>query len=131
MRIMVIDDDSTFLFIFQKQIENTEGMEIVNESRNGLEAINYLKNGQDASGKKPDLIVLDLNMPVMDGWGFLNEYSKLCDNGASAVPICILSSTINQADFDLASTYDSVKTFFSKPVTSEQLKTMKKISEIY
>ncbi|MFT5596631.1 MAG: CheY-like chemotaxis protein [Flammeovirgaceae bacterium] len=131
MRIMVIDDDSTFLFIFRKQIEKIEGIEIVNESRNGLEAINYLKNGQDASSEKPDLIVLDLNMPVMDGWDFLNKYSLLCDKGASKVPICILSSTINQADFDRASTYDYVKTFFSKPVTSEQLETMKKISEIY
>ncbi|MFT6997214.1 MAG: CheY-like chemotaxis protein [Cryomorphaceae bacterium] len=128
---MVVDDDSTFLFIFRKQIEKIGDIEIVNESRNGLEAINYLKNGQNASSEKPDLIILDLNMPVMDGWAFLDEYSKLCDNGAARVPICILSSTINQADFDQASTYVSVKTFFSKPVTSEQLKTMQKISDIY
>ncbi len=127
---MVIDDDSTLLFIFRNQIEKIEDIEIVNESRNGLEALSFLKVAIDSSSGCPDLIVLDLNMPVMDGWDFLNEYGKLCDNGASEVPICILSSTINQADFDHASTYDSVKTFFSKPVTSGQLKTMKKISEI-
>jgi len=128
---MVIDDDSTFLFIFRKQIEKFDDLEIVNESKNGLEAINYLKKAMNESGSSPDLIALDLNMPVMDGWDFLDEYGKLCENGASKVPVCILSSTINQADFDRANTYEAVKSFFSKPLTSEQLKTMKKISEIY
>jgi CheY-like chemotaxis protein len=131
MRIMVIDDDSTFLFIFRKQIEKAEGFEIVNESRNGSEAMSYLKERFDQKKESPDLIVLDLNMPVMDGWDFLDEYIKICENGAQKVPVCILSSTINQADFDRANTYESVKSFFSKPITSEQLKTMKKISEIY
>ncbi|MCZ4409542.1 response regulator [Cryomorphaceae bacterium 1068] len=131
MRIMVIDDDSTFLFIFRKQIEKLEEIMIVNESRNGSEAISYLKGTINNLGEMPDLIVLDLNMPVMDGWDFLDEYVKICENGAQKVPVCILSSTINQADFDRANTYESVKSFFSKPITSEQLKTMKKISEIY
>ncbi len=131
MRIMVIDDDSTFLFIFRKQIEKLEDIEIVNESRNGSEAISYLKGVLNNLSEPPDLIVLDLNMPVMDGWDFLDEYGKLCENGTPKVPVCILSSTINQADFDRANTYDLVKSFFSKPITSEQLKTMKRISEIY
>lgn len=128
---MVIDDDSTFQFIFRKQIEKMEEIEIVNESRNGMEAVSFLKSLDDTAAVCPDLIVLDLNMPVMDGWDFLDEYGKICENGMSSIPICILSSTINQADFDRANTYDSVKSFFSKPITSEQLKTMKKISEIY
>jgi CheY-like chemotaxis protein len=128
---MVIDDDSTFQFIFRKQIEKIDEIEIVNESRNGKDAVNFIKSLDDSSTEKPDLIVLDLNMPVMDGWDFLDEYGKLCANGKSPIPICILSSTINQADFDRANTYDSVKSFFSKPITSNQLKTMKKISEIY
>jgi len=128
---MVIDDDSTFLFIFRKQIEKLEDINIVNESRNGLEAINYLKNNLNNTGALPDLIALDLNMPVMDGWDFLNEFGKVCEKDSFDAPVCILSSTINQADFDRANSYESVKTFFSKPITSEQLKTMKKISEMY
>jgi len=128
---MVIDDDSTFQFIFRKQIEKIEEIEIVNESCNGMEALAFLRSLDDSSAGSPDLIVLDLNMPVMDGWDFLDEYGKIDANSISSIPICILSSTINQADFDRANTYDSVKSFFSKPITSEQLKTMKKISEIY
>ena len=131
MKIMVIDDDSTFLFIFRKQIEKFEDVEIVNESKNGLEAVKYLKGAMNTEGNMPDLIALDLNMPVMDGWDFLAEYGKLCEKGAAKVPVCILSSTINQADFDRANTYDSVKSFFSKPLTSEHLTTMKKISAMY
>lgn len=131
MKIMVIDDDSTFLFIFRKQIEKTEEIEIVNESKNGMEALNALKSALDDRESWPDLIVLDLNMPVMDGWGFLDSYGDICSKASSNVPVCILSSTINQADFDRANTYESVKSFFSKPITSEQLHTMKKIAELY
>ncbi|MGB6037903.1 MAG: response regulator [Cryomorphaceae bacterium] len=131
MKIMVIDDDSTFLFIFRKQIEKFQDIEIVSESKNGLEAVNYLKGILKNEGSMPDLIALDLDMPVMNGWNFLDEYEKLCKSGATKIPVCILSSTINQADFDRADNYESVKSFFSKPLTSEQLTTMKKIAAMY
>jgi len=131
MKIMVIDDDSTFLFIFRKQIEKFQDIEIVNESKNGLEAVNYIKQAGKNGSEMPDLIALDLDMPIMNGWNFLDEYDKLCKVGAKTIPVCILSSTINQADFDRADNYDLVKSFFSKPLTSEQLTTMKKIAAIY
>ena len=130
-RIMVVDDDSTFQFIFKKQIEKFGQFEIVNESKNGSEAIQFIRSTKKEGGQLPELIVLDLNMPIMDGWDFLDEYGKLMSTGEGTIPICILSSTINQADFDKANTYTTVKSFFSKPVTSEQLQTMKKLAEIY
>jgi len=131
MKVMVIDDDSTFLFIFRKQIEKFEGGKIVNESGNGSEALSFLKNLAPTADHMPDLIALDLNMPIMDGWDFLDEYGKLCADGVIKAPVCILSSTINQADFDRANTYEIVKSFFSKPITSDQLAAMEKISKVY
>lgn len=131
MNVMVIDDDTTFLFIFRKQLEKFEGLEIVNESSNGRDALNFLKQSDLDESRKPNLIALDLNMPIMDGWDFLEEYGNLRKSGIIDAPVCILSSTINQADFDRANTYEVVKSFFSKPITSDQLKSMKKISEIY
>ncbi|MEM9052312.1 MAG: response regulator, partial [Bacteroidota bacterium] len=105
--------------------------EIVNESKNGSEAIQFIRSIMNEGSQLPELIVLDLNMPIMDGWDFLDEYGKLTSVGDEIIPICILSSTINQADFDRANTYSTVKSFFSKPVTTEQLQTMKKLAEIY
>jgi chemotaxis response regulator CheB len=131
MKVMVIDDDTTFLFIFRKQIEKFEGAKIVNESRNGAEAMSFLKKLDPENEEIPDLIALDLNMPIMDGWDFLDEYGMICRRGFIKAPVCILSSTINQSDFDRANTYEMVKSFFSKPITSDQLKLMSKISQIY
>ncbi|MCH2215776.1 MAG: response regulator [Flavobacteriales bacterium] len=129
-KIMVVDDDSTFQFIFNKQIEKFGHFEIVNESKNGAEAIQFIKTALNEGTKLPELIVLDLNMPIMDGWDFLDEYGEIFGQ-AETIPVCILSSTINQADFDRANTYSTVKGFFSKPVTTEQLQTMKKLANSY
>lgn len=128
---MVVDDDSTFIFIFKKQIDRAGGIELVNESSNGSEALRFLETALKRSENLPDIIILDLNMPIMNGWVFLDEYSKICERENIQIPVCILSSTINQADFDKANTYKSVKSFFSKPITLDQITSMKKIAEIY
>lgn len=131
MNIMVVDDDSTFIFIFKKQIERVEGVHMVNESANGAEALEFLRTSIEGNEEVPDIIILDLNMPIMNGWVFLDEYSKICEKQNIQIPVCILSSTINQADFDKANTYQSVKSFFSKPITTDQIESMKKIAEVY
>ncbi len=129
MKIMVIDDDSTFLFIFRKQVERFEEANIINESKNGAEALNYIQNAIAKEEGIPDLIVLDLNMPIVDGWGFLDEFSRISESSEISIPVCILSSTINQSDFDKANTYHLVKSFLSKPITSDQFKVMQKLAE--
>jgi len=131
MNIMVVDDDSTFTFIFHKQIEKLEDVRVVNESSNGSEALTYLREALRQNEVLPDIIVLDLNMPIMNGWAFLDEYTVICETAGVSIPVCILSSTINQADFDKANTYQTVKSFFSKPITSDQIASMRKIAEIY
>lgn len=131
MNIMVVDDDSTFIFIFKKQIDRVGDINLVNESSNGSEALAFLNSALRQRQNVPDIVILDLNMPIMNGWTFLDEYSKLCEKEKIEIPVCILSSTINQADFDKANTYQSVKSFFSKPITMDQILSMKKIAEIY
>lgn len=131
MDIMVVDDDSTFVFIFHKQIQKFEDVEVINESSNGAEALSFFRTALEESKDLPDIIVLDLNMPIMNGWAFLDEFTDICVREGIEIPVCILSSTINQADFDRANTYQMVKSFFSKPITSDQIEAMRRISEIY
>jgi CheY-like chemotaxis protein len=128
---MVIDDDTTFQFIFRKMIEKQDSIEIVNDSKDGIQALNYLKDCIREGHGFPDIIILDLNMPRLDGWGFLDEFSKLERAMGRDIPICILSSTINQSDFDKANTYETVKSFFSKPITSDQIQSMRKLAGVY
>jgi CheY-like chemotaxis protein len=123
MHLLVVDDDPTFLFIFRKQIEKHDGIRILHEAENGQVALDFIRESLEKNLPIPTLIILDINMPVMDGWQFLDHYESL--EVKPRIPVCILSSTINQADFDKANEYDSVKAFFSKPLTSEQVSEMK------
>ncbi|MDO7742963.1 MAG: response regulator, partial [Pedobacter sp.] len=67
----------------------------------------------------PDLIFLDINMPIMTGWEFLVEYEKLSIN--KMIPVYMLSSSIFQNDIDKAKTFPNVKDFMSKPMSNNQL----------
>ena len=128
MKIMVVDDDSTFLFIFKKQMEKDPSFKIIKEAVHGDDAITYLSGLTDKTDY-PDLIVLDINMPVMDGWQFLDAFSELNKSMNIKIPVCMLSSTINQIDFDKSKTYRSVKHFFTKPLTTIAMGKMKELHQ--
>ncbi len=126
---MVVDDDSTFLFIFKKQMEKDPSFKIIKEAEHGDAAITYLSGLTDNKEEYPDLIVLDINMPVMDGWQFLDAFSELNKTTNIKIPVCMLSSTINQIDFDKSKTYRAVQHFFTKPLTTIAMSKMKEIHQ--
>jgi CheY-like chemotaxis protein len=115
----IIDDDSIFVFVFKKILEkNDDTREIVN-IQNGQDAINVLKTINKNRQKLPDLIFLDLNMPVLDGWQFLDELEKLPFK--DELKIHIISSTIDSNEIAKAKNYSSVKSFISKPINAVDL----------
>jgi len=126
-RVMVIDDDTIFRFIIKKQIEKYGRFEIVHESNNGEEGIEYLQNRLNQNQELPQAIILDLDMPVMNGWEFLEAFKDIFENSEKSIPICILSSTINQADFEKAKEYTQVKEFFSKPIQENHLNALENL----
>lgn len=130
MTIMVVDDDSTFRFILNKQLGKDPIFNIVKEAVNGEDAITFLSDLSDNSDNPstyPDLILLDINMPIMDGWQFLDEFSVFNKKRNTTIPVCMLSSTINQIDFDKSKTYHSVQHFFTKPINSDDMMKMKEL----
>src|SRR5690606_23881750 len=88
---------------------------------NGLEAINMLKTEPD---KLPDLILLDLNMPVMNGWDFLEIFNDLMSTFPKVPVICILSSTIAPDDIEKSKSYDTVECFLSKPLLKADMQNL-------
>jgi CheY-like chemotaxis protein len=85
------------------------------------EAIDFLKKVKDYPAKLPDIIFLDLFMPIMDGWGFLNEFILLRPNLKKKITIYIVSSSIDPADLQRAKSFSDVTDFIIKPITEKKI----------
>lgn len=115
----LIEDDPIHAFLSKKYLDMTGMIDNLLILSNGQEAYEKLKALLYSGEQLPELILLDLNMPVWDGWQFLDEFLKLPVQ--SSITIYILSSSINQADKDRAKEYSRVSDFIVKPITLETL----------
>jgi CheY-like chemotaxis protein len=119
--LYIIDDDKIYHFLF-KNLLKQNGIDVVTTFfLNGLEAIEYIKQNPDEE-LLPDLILLDVNMPIMNGWQFLEEYSKIKDKLPKRSMVYMISSSNNEVDINKAKDYTGVvKDYFLKPVCKEDL----------
>lgn len=115
----IIDDDPTFTYVVSKQMKLLDFSENILAFSNGVEALEYLQTNLSSPDKLPSVILLDLNMPVLDGWQFLDEFTKFAFG--KKIAVFIASSSIDQADHARARTYKEVSRFYVKPVTKDNL----------
>ena len=123
--VFVVDDDKIHHFIIKKLLEsNTINIEPV-FFENGLDAINDIKGKIDNGNILPDLILLDINMPILDGWQFLDEFTSLKEKLSHDIMIHIISSSNNIIDLEKAQTFkDLIGNYFVKPMTSDAIKSI-------
>lgn len=122
--IFLIDDDSVSNFINTKIIQGHFPFAVV-AFTNAMEVLQELKRYQaPGSDSIPDLIFLDINMPIMDGWEFLDEFVKLPDFILEKCSVTMLTSSLDRDDIEKSKKYKSVVGFISKPLTVEILKEM-------
>ena len=121
VHLLIIDDDEINNFIAAKLIKKVESNSNVNTCLNGLDGINYLKDLLEKQNQMPDVIFLDINMPIMNGWDFLEEFENIKLNINKEISIYMLSSSVYNDDIKKAETYGTVKMFISKPLTLEKL----------
>lgn len=127
IKLLVIDDDDINIFIIKKIVEKTGyNVEMVSKT-NGQLAIDYLNTSISANGTLPHLILIDINMPVLNGWEFLEAYDRL--NITQKVDMYMLSSSVYENDIEKAKTYKTVKGFISKPLSIERLTELLKLIE--
>jgi two-component system chemotaxis response regulator CheY len=121
--VYVVDDDKVFHFIIKKLLVNN-GIDVNPDFfENGLLAIERLKNKIEKGENAPDLILLDINMPILDGWQFLEEFKRIKDKLDKDIIIYIVSSSDDKADKTKAKSFeDEVTNYYLKPMTSEALK---------
>ena len=121
--VFIVDDDKVFHFIIKKLFANNNIDIPQSFYINGLEAINGIKNKIASGMEAPDLILLDINMPIMDGWQFLDEFRKTKkEHNEIKTTIYLVSSSDSQSDLDKAKEYkDEIKDYFFKPMTADVL----------
>jgi CheY-like chemotaxis protein len=120
--ILLVDDDEINNFIsiklIKKALLNTE----ITACLNGKFAIDQLLDMKSKeSGKLPDYILLDINMPIMNGWEFLDEYERLKIDPEGKTKIFIISSSVFSNDISKAKSYPLVVDFVSKPLNIEKI----------
>jgi CheY-like chemotaxis protein len=121
-RACIIDDDTIFVYGIKRIMNEIDFCDEIIVYANGESALNELRSLVQEGKKLPDLILLDLNMPVMDGWVFLDDFVKIPNHNQEHLSLYILSSSINPSDIEKAKNYPIVNNFISKPVTVSDLK---------
>ena len=129
-QILCIDDDPITLMLCKKVIIKASFTNEIFTFQNGQEALQYFNtikysNDKDKPSLKPELIFLDLNMPVMGGWEFLDHFITQEYSEFHSIKVIILSSTIDPEDMEKSKNYPMVMDFLSKPITVTMLEYLK------
>ncbi|WP_341226988.1 response regulator [uncultured Arcticibacterium sp.] len=117
--ILLIDDDIAVNYIHKYVIKKADVVDQVITMMNGQMAIDYLINDDSAESTVPELIFLDINMPGMDGWGFLDGYKKQQEKDKTK--IIMLTTSDNESDKERAMATGQVLEFITKPLTKQGL----------
>jgi len=123
--VMLIDDNEIDNLINQKMIEAASITEHIFTHTGARSAIEFLRNiekiSKIAQEVLPDVIFLDIDMPLMDGFQFLDEFEKLNEDTKKKCKIVMLTSSINPQDVNKSKKYSYVKKYINKPLSQENL----------
>jgi CheY-like chemotaxis protein len=123
--VLSIDDDKITQFLNGFHLNANEFCSNIIEAYSGIEAIDFLKkleSGEISMDSFPDIIFLDLNMPMMDGWEFFEIFKRDFAHFAEKTKFFILSSSIGPADTERAKSEKNIVAFLAKPLNAEKLK---------
>ena len=124
--VCIIDDDLIYQFLIKEEIEYTNMVSKIMFFNNGEKALQFIENNLNKNEIDilPDIIFLDINMPVMDGWEFLEAYAKIKPKVEKKIVIYMVSSSTDIRDLDRAKSISEVSDYIIKPVSGSQLKSI-------
>ena len=118
-RLAIADDDPIFQFTTKVKLEKLKLVEEIRMYNDGEEIHQFLQ--QCAEEELPEVLLLDINMPIVDGWDFLELFDQLPDSKKSKVRIYMLSSSINPVDVEKAEANPLISRYITKPIADSIL----------
>lgn len=114
--ICIVDDDKVYQFTTTKTIEKLNLVDKILSFFDGFQLYTYIQQHITEAEMLPDIILLDINMPFMDAWQFLDEFENICKQLPKEIILYIISSSISERDILKARTYNHVKDYLIKPI---------------
>ncbi len=121
LNFIVVDDSKLDCFIAEKIIKNTGKCESIRSFQQAKEALKYISETPAVPGSPGTVLLVDIQMPVMNGFEFVEAFEKLSADIQANYLVYVISSSINDNDIHQLQNYHSVKQFLNKPLTSNNL----------
>ncbi|MDN3665482.1 response regulator [Algibacter miyuki] len=122
VNICIIDDDDIYQFTVVKTLELLKFKKKIISFYDGEEAMEFIMNHHNEKKKLPDVIFLDINMPVMDGFQFMEAYSEIKSTLAKKTIIYMVSSSVDPVDIEKVEKLNDVSDYVVKPIAPSELK---------
>src|SRR6056297_406212 len=122
----IIDDDPIFIYGTRRIMKETDFCDNITVFNNGEDALAGLNEMYQITHGLPQVIFLDLNMPIMNGWEFLDELIKLHNNSLNKTVIYVVSSSVDPKDIDRIKEYELISNYILKPITPNDFETILK-----
>lgn len=120
----IIDDDPIFVYGTKRLLKEIDFSDTILVYNNGQDAIDGLNQMTSEGEELPCVIFLDLNMPIMNGWEFLEDFVKISNTNREKVTIYIISSSVDPRDLVRIKSYEVVHNYILKPISPEDLKSI-------
>ncbi|MAP81151.1 MAG: response regulator [Aequorivita sp.] len=119
--ICIIDDDSIYQYAITATIKAYKLAENVLVFSDGEEALDFIKENAGACENLPDIILLDINMPVMDGFQFMDEYKLIKPKVGKKILVYMVSSSVDPHDVEKAKQISEISDYIIKPIRPKEL----------
>ncbi len=119
--LCIVDDDDIYKYSIKRTLKNKELTKKILTFSNGEEAIDFMIKNLNENENLPDIIFLDINMPIMDGFQFMEEYVKIKPRVGKVILIYMVSSSIDTNDIKRAKNISEVSDYLVKPISPNEL----------
>ncbi len=120
-RILLVDDDEISNFINERKLKSAGIADRIDVCISGMRALQLLNELIAANESGPEVILLDINMPIMDGFGFLDEFDRLPGSFTTGIKVAMLTSSLEKEEIRRSYEYKNVVDFINKPLSTEKI----------